>query len=336
MDTRSWMAKPSIQQKKVSSLVLPGTHDSGTYALTRELSKIKYGNIAFLWDLEPGKAPDTWAGKAPYYLGDDLYNFVFSVIEDVSKAQDKSILNQLNDGIRFFDLRMYFDSATNDVHVQHGLRGCTLRTILEDVSQFLKQSGGRELILLQVSHTNFTEKSEGITKLVSELNACIEPKYVYTPKDVSSFGSTVLEQITSSGSKVVVLDADNLPYPVGSTIFSASIYQKAPGGADGTSDVEALKQREEAGLAQQRTSPFYEVAWTLTPQVTDIAREVTSRLQGNPPQGVVEAMAKKANDHLRAFVEGRNKSQAFNLITVDWYEQSSLVEIAIELTERAT
>lgn len=41
-----WMSDPQIQAKALSQVRSPGTHDSGTYALTAVLSRVQYDDIS--------------------------------------------------------------------------------------------------------------------------------------------------------------------------------------------------------------------------------------------------------------------------------------------------
>lgn len=331
-NTSQWMSDPAVQTRTLEQIVLPGTHDSGTNSLTFQLSQIPYSNIAFLWQLNPGQAPPGFPGSAPYYVGPALYDFVFQLVKDTAQAQDQPLLQQLQGGIRYFDLRVYWDTNANDLYIQHGLRGAPLSEILQDVGSFVSQSDGKELVFLEVSHTNFDSQLQGAQALVSQLNQYVGAQYLYTPSDLSTLAGTTLSSITGNGSRVIVLNTDtNVAYPAGSPVLTTSGFQNSGRDADGVDQASLLAQLEAQGLQQTRTCPLYHVAWTLTPQTSDIESAVVSRLENNPPQLVLQQLAYTANTQLQQFVS-TYPQYSFNLITVDWYESSPVVNLAIQLS----
>ena len=329
--TAQWMADPAIQAKKVGQLVLPGTHDSGTFSLTLKLSQIKYSNIAFLWDLRGGQAPVGFPGGKPYYVGPELYDFVFRLVREIAQAHDQSIYGQLSGGIRYFDLRVYWDTDDRDLYIHHGLRGCRLSQIFQDVGKFVAQDGGRELVFLEVSHTNFQEQAEGPKALVAQLEQYVGASNLYVPESLDDLAASTLSAITGQGSRVIVLNTSGDQYPAGSPLLTTDGFQDSGRSADGVDDVTTLAQEEAQGLAQKRTSPFYKVLWTLTPQMTDIVDGAVSRLAGNQSPPVLKGLADKADAALQDFVN-QNSQYQFNLITSDWYEDSPVVSLAIALS----
>src|SRR5437763_1090116 len=49
-----WMCDSKIQSKLMKDLKIPGTHDSATYALTTDLSPIKYADISSAGEYQLG------------------------------------------------------------------------------------------------------------------------------------------------------------------------------------------------------------------------------------------------------------------------------------------
>jgi hypothetical protein len=324
------MADAAVQNLLIQNLVLPGTHDSGTFSLTLALSQIQYSNIQFLWELSPNQAPSGFPGGGTYYVGAPLYQFIFDLVYDVSRAQDQSLFSQLSGGIRFFDLRLYWDTNLQDIYVQHGLIGAPFSALLSDVAAFVSQTGGQELVILQVSHTNFATESQGVTRMGTLLST-LPAGSLYTPTSLADFAATQLSSITGSGSRVLVMNIDtDVSYPAGSPVFTTSGYQTSGRNPDGVDTVSALSTAESQGLQSTRTAPLYQINWTLTPQLSDIANEAVSRVAGNPANPVLKNLADLAGAALLGFIQGNAKYE-FNLITVDWYEdvQSESNQIAM-------
>ena len=89
-DYRRWMSTPKIQSKTLSQLKMPGTHNSGSYGLTRKLGGIIYGNNKFLWDLSADTAPAN--GQLPFskdklYVGRILLDYILDAALRISIAQ---------------------------------------------------------------------------------------------------------------------------------------------------------------------------------------------------------------------------------------------------------
>jgi hypothetical protein len=78
----------------------------------------------------------------------------------LGKTQDLSLYGQLLDGIRYFDLRPYFDEDDDYLYIHHGgIKGPKLDDALGQVQRFLNASPTpKELIILKFSHyENFGE-----------------------------------------------------------------------------------------------------------------------------------------------------------------------------------
>lgn len=107
LTTANWMQAPSLQDKMLHQLTIPGSHDSGTYSLP-------------------------YSGTA----------------DKASKTQTLGFAQQLELGIRFFDIRVNTDGMT----INHGKvnTGVTIISMLETFKAFLKVSN--ETIVMHVKH----------------------------------------------------------------------------------------------------------------------------------------------------------------------------------------
>lgn len=115
-----------IKEKKLSEIVIPGTHDSGTYQI--------YGLVI----------ADT------------------PIAKNTAKTQTNSIGTQLKDGIRYFDLRVrearHWDCADPSVWwINHGddWYSYRLQTALDEVKAFLAKPGNEnEVVILDFQATS--------------------------------------------------------------------------------------------------------------------------------------------------------------------------------------
>ena len=131
-----WMRANSeaIADKPLNQICLPGAHDSGTYNLTSTYCR----------DVNDPFAPDTDNQKRGLsFLGGLDYS-------GWAMAQDKTVLQQLTDGIRFIDLCVSGDKSGN-LKACLGLYGVSLQTILNDIASFA-QNNPREIVVVELQH----------------------------------------------------------------------------------------------------------------------------------------------------------------------------------------
>ncbi len=337
-----WMC--DVQEKQFKNIVIPGTHDSGTYYLSSELSEIKYANIAFLWKLSPEHAPED--GKLPFrdniYLGKYGYDWAMNFINSVSKAQSQSIFEQLKGGIRYFDLRVYFDHKKQEVYIQHGLRGVSLETILKDVLKYLKTyPEGKELIFLKFSHSNFSDNiaPQGKQKLINLVAKYLGDDYIQT-LGITNFEKQIdlnntlaemkLREITGNGSKVILLNTQTeISYP--KYILKTKGFKTSDRSSGGVNTLDDLIKGEQESLRANRgiNKELYAISWTFTVQDNDVVDGIIDTImETETDKYVLQSLAEKANIGLQKFIDN-NRDCNFNLITVDWYETSPVVEICI-------
>ena len=114
LDQQTWM-KHIPDSKKLCQLLIPGTHNSGSY-----------GNIF-----------------------------------GIGQTQDWNIKEQLENGIRFFDVRLAKNTSPNDFEVIHGfLRlGSFKKLIMSPVTNFLKENPS-EFIFMRIINYKFDFEAE--------------------------------------------------------------------------------------------------------------------------------------------------------------------------------
>jgi hypothetical protein len=341
-DHSHWMSNPEIQNLTFGELKIPGTHDSASYSLTQTLSQISYDDIAFLWSLSPESAPADgsypWV-KGTYYVGPVTYAFILGVVRNVAAAQDRDIMQQLSAGIRYFDLRVYHDTRDDDFYVQHGLRGCTLKLILEQVQAFIEMSPSKELIVLNVSHTQFGSDAPALTARVAALVNDYIGGHVYMPPgaagtnfDFQSLSTHTVASMTRGKTAVMLLNTDE-GYTYATTFINTTGFADSGRSAGGVDTVDALRNAELGPLKANPKGRLYQISWTLTPQRGDIITQIKNSILGNTAPPVLQQLAQQANDALTAFIDA-NAEAAFNLITVDFQASGrpeSVVDICVRL-----
>jgi Ricin-type beta-trefoil lectin domain-like len=159
IDTNNWMKQVRrIHKLPLKKICFPATHDSGTYALTPKMgnqtSELLYKTFKLMESLK-SHILNVFQGVT--LLDNDFKKGLLAV----ATAQHRTIYQQLNDGIRAFDLRLYFDidqpNGDKSFFIHHGLIGPSLQTVLDDIVRFVNENDG-EILFVNMGHFgNFTE-----------------------------------------------------------------------------------------------------------------------------------------------------------------------------------
>ncbi len=161
----------------LTMLMLPGTHDTGTYGITTDSAMADDGNFN-----GPAVVTDTtglltnWCHKVSWTphslckLLDDLTMPINNAGTEImksnqapwSKSQDQNVLEQLNGGVRFLDLRVQaIDGFIGDgrFRVIHSMVSVPLTTVLNDIVNFYKQAeSGREIVVVALKLYRMTAR----------------------------------------------------------------------------------------------------------------------------------------------------------------------------------
>ncbi|MDF2965760.1 MAG: hypothetical protein K0Q51_1148 [Rickettsiaceae bacterium] len=130
VNSANWMSSPMVKGKKLSEVVLPGSHDSGAFKLSQK-----------------------WTPKLLTSKGEVPIGFATKIkfIKNWTLTQNHSIEEQLEHGIRLLDFRIsYVDNwLTNDGFALTHTFGCTsFHNALAQVESFL-ESHPTEVIIIE-------------------------------------------------------------------------------------------------------------------------------------------------------------------------------------------
>lgn len=326
-DFSTWMSSPDIQSRLLKNVHLPGTHDSGAYGLTTTLPKttddgngIKYDNIQFLWGLKTdaaffnGNIPFSKlvangfkiSEDSPINIGQPAMDFVIEKVAlSISKTGDRNVLRQLEDGIRWFDLRIYLDKD-GEFYMQHGLRGPLYTDILKQVKVFIDSyPSAQELIFLNLSHGNF--KDDNLQKVADLTKSIIPPKHVLhkgneagATFNFQSLANTTLGSLTQSTTKVMIINqnvSNNLyyPFPITNTV----------------------------GFDDANDQALWHMGWCRTPTIEDIVPYVIDTVRGVDRMHL-QTLATEKNGKLKDGLSQLDQKKPMpNVIDLDWYYLSS-------------
>lgn len=162
----NWMTALAndIANKPLNQLFIPGSHDSATYALESTF----------------GKGQD-FSDKINALKITGVGFVVTSIAKNWAMAQDRTIYEQLNDGIRYLDLRVIYRDSKKDFYTVHGLYGPKFSDVLTQITRFMKENP-KEILIIQVADLNYLGKAgeEEINhqKLAAMINAAFVNKLV--------------------------------------------------------------------------------------------------------------------------------------------------------------
>jgi hypothetical protein len=250
------------------------------------------------------------------------------------KTQDLSIGQQLEYGIRYFDLRPSWTGGEfYFYHGFHHVRGASLKDVLSQVALFMR-SAGKELVILKFSHYDrFNEKV--YQGLVKEIVDALEP-WLYETN--SRLAEVSLADFLRYGGVVLVLCDE--AYPVKQPTKGIYVYRDWDSSDPANGDLRVYdKYSNTTSFPQMQTDQsnkfriydarcFYRqdvrcdlflLSWTLT-----------------PPSGVWP-VSKEANRHLGtglARIPVPNPiGRVINLLYVDYVEYSRVTDLSIYLND---
>lgn len=186
-DKKQWMSKywPELNDKKLNEICLPGTHNSGAYYLEQAIA--------------PGAEQKT----------KDLFNIDLGGLREymrkMSVTQEKSIIEQLNNGIRYLDFRIEFISG--EFYITHGLRGNKLLVMLEDLGAFLDENS-KEIVLIKLN-VDIRNESGNLNPLGNYIQSII-PNH-FTDKNSANYSevlNSTLNSIVNTGKRAIFIYND--------------------------------------------------------------------------------------------------------------------------------
>ncbi|XP_074641311.1 PI-PLC X domain-containing protein 3-like [Tubulanus polymorphus] len=190
-----WMTNlpEHIRRRPLKNLVIPGSHNSFTID-----HEVKSGN-----NFVPGE----------YGAAERWMKLVRPIVRDMSVTQDMNVMQQLQLGIRYFDIRTIFgkprDNAPLDFYAAHGLYGGPSIQKLHHVKNFL-DTHPREVVILfyQRFHEISPQRHE---EHVSLINGVLGDKIV--PCNIFDPNRSSLEDILAAGRQVLVIYMGRFCHP---------------------------------------------------------------------------------------------------------------------------
>ncbi|WP_214481846.1 phosphatidylinositol-specific phospholipase C domain-containing protein [Bacillus sp. SM2101] len=342
-DNSNWMeqvsmANPEFGERTLREVILPGTHDSGTATMDDANDP-----------RDPG--PDFWDLKN--LLQNGAAQAGKSIVADWSQTQGLTIEQQLNEGIRYFDLRVapnVWQPVFDDYQIQetnlrtlHGLYGESVDEILAASKRFI-ENNEKEIIILDFQHFyEMTQKSYDYLNnlLINTFGELLIP---------SSYGVHVpLEQLWNENKRVIVLyGTDHQRYT--NTLDIRALYddefnnwlwdRKSSMQSDwaNTTDVEILKEKLNESIESASQNKLFVLQGVLTADEDVIVDAVLGGFDPFSATGVnsLHDLVRLANNEIPSLVQNEWSSKPLNIIMLDWFHETEIVDIIKSMNEGST
>ena len=284
----NWMSSFSkvLKDKKLNEIVLPGSHDSGTYPITEE-----------------SKRTDLFLNLGP------LNSFVAKIGYRWAKTQDLSISEQLLSGIRYLDFRVFCDELNESFHLVHGFIGSNLVDELHEVFNFVKIYSKEMVIVDMRTLTNCNTYL--VNKLLKETSDILKDKLLPPPTDKTNKLPTFGE-VSVSGRTILVFlsqsySSGNYPW-----VWKREHFLEEPF-AD-TSDIGVLADFIKTKTTEPPNPGSLFVSQTiLTPGIQDVLMGLAGSDRGS-----LREMSIQSNARLFDWLRGLGEDNRLNIVMMDF------------------
>ncbi len=320
--TARWMEQytSKIGGKSVKDLIIPGTHDSITYTINAKSTFAKEQDV-------PQQL--NWLR----YIGVGF--IVTKIAADWSRAQGRTVTEQLQDGIRYFDMRVVYRESRKKFYTCHGLYGEELSKVLKEMNEFLNKHP-REVVILDFNHLyNMKPPKTGDkhNELMTLIQGTFDKKMV--PGDTYSPNVT-LNELWEKKYQVIALyyndkgNSKEVPGSKASNLLWGPDKIRSPWA--NKQKIEDLKKELDKYINTHTTNApnqFFVLQGILTPDGATIAGSLKPSFKGIRSLKDFSAQLKKPMSEW--LVEWRWGNKKLNIIMMDFLDDKGLVEEIIKL-----
>lgn len=301
----NWMETTvGLSSRALNEIAIPGTHDSGTYGIVSVYNRPV--DDAFAPD---GDNPIVRAGQ---FIG---------LSDKWAKAQERTIQEQLEDGMRYLDLRPCREKS-GSLRVCHSLYGPKMDDILDQIHTFAT-AHPKEILIVELSH--FAGMS---TPDHANLQALIQQRIGSNLIDASAGvgPTTKLADVWSKqpGKSVLVIYGGATPpaFAVPDTRTTTSWVE--------TWDKQTKHDSLSTAILGMPSDTFFELSGQATPDSGGTLIERSIDPIGNYPTSL-RALADETNPVVLGWIKNEWSTKRLNLIAVDFENRSCLYPLTLSL-----
>jgi len=246
-----YLMRENLANMTPPELTLPGTHDSGAYYLSNDIS--------------PG-VPD-WLLDLVKVL-EDMGVDSIGIVREWAITQYLTVYQQLLLGARFIDLRACWDEKNELLRTLHFLMGDPFENLLRDIKTFVQQFPN-ELVILQFgdfSGMNDTTHQQLLSMIENYLGPCLYPR-------TNGFADNYASMMAKGQRVVAFYDADsyltNRPW-----LWSSG--NNMPNQWANVDNFPAMLPIETTSVQEQTGNPqdIYKLQWLLTASAERIIKGI--------------------------------------------------------------
>lgn len=206
----NWMGDmaDAIGNVPLNRVVLPGTHDAGTYAISPSSEESPDSPLPAIKE-DINQAVDDLGLGAVVGLIDAIGPTLKPILASWAKTQDHTMSQQLAGGVRYFDLRVC--PKGNELYICHSLYGENITVILDAVRQFI-DAHPDEIVLLDFNNLDNNDVPGQQREFLAQTIISTFTTSGGQPGDLlvsSELGPTAtLNDIWATRGRVVILFAD--------------------------------------------------------------------------------------------------------------------------------
>jgi hypothetical protein len=245
------------------------------------------------------------------YLGVDLYSF----ISKWAQTQDTTIYEQLTGGIRYLDIRANF--IQGDWYTEHFLIGTRTQDLLNDVRRFMLENSG-EVIVVELGNLDPVNDEFSLVQMInSTLGEFLAP--------VMDLNHTTIGQMVERNHRIVLL------YPPSNLTRNFTFLWDQDQYLEGSyANKDKLDEMVAWNVQEINTyggnGKIFSLSWTLTAQEDDIIRSLLDPMYRSQ---TLKDLAVEADNDLDSFAAQYSNYQLGNMLLVDWWETSNVVNLTI-------
>lgn len=307
-----------LKDKTLSQITLPGAHNAGAYNLSLEVSpdipQIVV-NISRIKRSLAEKLGSNIFGRVGDLGASFLENTALKISKKWAETQSMDIYGQLNSGIRYLDLRIFWDKKVNDFRFHHSLLGEKFKIGLSQIKEF-SQKYPEEILMVnaRLDHAD-TAMHEQFKKLIlDELSDKLLEKNNGLTK--------TYESIIKSNKNIICFVSGQMAESE-KLLWNSNIITNKWANVDQCKKLFIIQNKFIKNY-NPMDNKLFKLQWVLSPQDKTIINSL------NPLSKIknLKDLSAQCNIDLKLFLEYLAiKKFPINIIIVDFFEAVNLVEL---------
>mmetsp|Transcript_33267 Transcript_33267/g.43859 ORF Transcript_33267/g.43859 Transcript_33267/m.43859 type:complete len:458 (+) Transcript_33267:240-1613(+) len=316
----SWMAELplSMKQKRINEILLPGTHNSGAY----KIDFTKHLNSNSKWK---------WANFAGRYIP-----FIGGIIREWVITQDSTIFEQLEQGIRVLDLRVSINQSDSEQFViSHSFACIPLEEVLQQILAFMEKHQEEVVVItMKPDWAHRTEIAEYERRMLMQVQRVIGDFLCKKRSRNPCFDCNMtLENMVQHNERILFFYSCRKIKNVCDLNFvwpGKYVNEVWDDTSDKVQKLTCLQKHFKAVKGSERS--FNEIPLTLTPQYSDVKRNLWQRLVfSTANQTSIRNMASTMHQELGYILcEHQGALTNFSSVICDFIDRSGLVHQIVQ------